>query len=732
MLTIDTKGLYYKSLNRHIRGYLARGENRILLKNILGQRYIGGGLNSDAVLEVHGTPGQDLGAFMNGSSITVFGNAQDGVGNTMNAGKIVIHGKAGEIPGHSMRGGKVFIRGDVEYRAGIHMKEYRDQIPWLIIGGTTKDYCGEYMAGGRLVVLNLDNIPGSPVGQDIGTGIHGGVIYVRGPVEAHQLGIGAIVSDLDDADRAFLREALAEYARDMEIDLTRISPDAFTKITKKGARPFGNLYTPGMNIKTRTPRHLDLTPPCAFNCPTGIPTPVFLNLIKDGKITEAQLLMDEYTPFRMSVCGTVCPAPCMDGCSRNMLEGPVEIQRMAREYYPAFAPKVPEKKRDELISIIGAGPAGLSAAWQLARRGYRVRVYDAGGDPGGKVRRAIPKERLPDEALQKDMDRLFSLPIALKTNQTIDRDTFQRLHDESDAVLVATGAHVTKRIPYPGGTRIRSGLQFLMDINDGNPMDLGGQEVVIIGAGNVGMDMACESWRLGAKKVTAIDIQKPLAFGKELEMATGLGTQILWPKQIEKVTGKQIYFTDQTGIRADSIFFSIGEAPDTSFLPESVFLDERGYLVTGGKSFRSSDPKVYGAGDIIAPGLVSDAIGMGRLAAMQIHASLNHEEFLCPEKQPVPRNRIQTVYFGGETGDIERCISCGTCILCDTCIENCPQEAITRNGEVFTVDDTKCLLCYTCAAVCPRGAIQTDYADSPVQERSRISREKDVDIHRAS
>ena len=713
MLTIDTKGLYYKSLNRHIRGYIARGEQTIILKNILGQRYIGGGLSGDAVLEIHGTPGQDLGAFMNGSSITVFGNAQDGVGNTMNAGKIIIHGKAGEIPGHSMRGGKVFIRGDVEYRAGIHMKEYRDQIPWLIIGGTTKDYCGEYMAGGKLVILNLDNVPGSPVGQDVGTGIHGGAIYVRGHVEAHQLGIGAIFATIDDEDRAILTEALAEFARDMEIDLRDITPDAFTKITKKGARPFGNLYTPGMNMKTRTPRHIDLTPPCAFNCPTGIPTPVFLNLIKEGKIEEAQQLMDEYTPFRMSVCGTVCPAPCMDGCSRNMVDGPVEIQRIAREYYPAFAPKTPKKKKKELVSIIGAGPAGLSAAWQLARRGYRVRVYDAGGDPGGKVRRAIPKERLSDEALNRDMDRLFSLPIELKTNQTIDRDLFRQLYDESDTVLVATGAQITKRIPYPGGERILSGLQFLIDINDGRPMDLSGQAVVIIGAGNVGMDMACESWRLGATGVTAIDIQKPLAFGKELETATGLGTHILWPKQVKKVTATEIHFTDETKVRADVIFFSIGEAPDTSFLPDSILVDERGHLVAGERSFRSNDPKVYGAGDIVAPGLVSDAIGAGRLAAMQIHATLTNQEFIYPEKNPVGKHRINTVYFGGEAGDIDRCISCGTCILCDKCIENCPQEAIKRNGTVFTIDESKCLLCYTCFAVCPRGAIQTDYVDRP-------------------
>jgi len=106
MITIEAKGLYDKALNRQIREYLSRGEKDIVLKNILGQRYIGGGLNSNTIIKIHGTPGQDLGAFMNGSLLYVFGNAQDGVGNTMDAGMIVVHGKAGEIPAHSMRGGE--------------------------------------------------------------------------------------------------------------------------------------------------------------------------------------------------------------------------------------------------------------------------------------------------------------------------------------------------------------------------------------------------------------------------------------------------------------------------------------------------------------------------------------------------------------------------------------------------------------------------------------------------
>jgi len=716
MLKIEAKSLYYKALNRQIREFLAKGAKNIVLHNVLGQRYIGGGVGGNALFSIYGTPGQGLGTFMNGPTLIVYGNAQDGVGNTMNAGKIIVHGKTGEIPGHSMRGGKIFIKGDVEYRAAIHMKEYLDQIPWLIIGGTAKDYCGEYMAGGRVVVMNLENKSVSPVGFSVGTGIHGGAIFIRGDVKEYQLGNGAIFADIDDEDTAFLRSALKEFSKDLKLDLNGIVPTEFIKITKKGHRPFANLYTPGMNIKSQMPVHFNLTPPCTFNCPSGIPTPVFLNLIKDGKIQEAQELMDEYTPFRMSVCGTACSAPCMDACSRNMLEGPVQIQTLAREHYPDFNPKRSDKERQEAIAIMGAGPAGLSAAWQLARRGYAVTVYDVMKEIGGKIRAAIPRERLSDETLNKDIARITSLPIEFMLGKKVDRKRFDKICRTHDAVIVATGAHVTRRIKYPGDERILSGLAFLVGINEGKAMDLSGQDVVIIGAGNVGMDIACEAWRLGAKKVTAVDIQKPLAFGKELSVATERGTEILWPKYVRRLTKKKIHFQDGAAIKADTVIFSIGEVPDTSFLADSVMIDDKGYMVTVARSFRSSDPKVFGCGDIIKPGLLTDAVGSGRLAAMEVHATLNGEAFVYPDKNPVSARRLQTVYFGGEEKEIDRCFSCGTCIFCDKCIENCPQEAISRNGEVFTIDPDKCTLCYTCVNVCPRGAVQAEFLKKMVCE----------------
>ncbi|MCK9274275.1 MAG: FAD-dependent oxidoreductase [Syntrophales bacterium] len=709
MITINTGNLYYKTVNRQIRESLSRGEREIVLTGVLGQRYIGGGISADAKFAIHGVPGQDLGAFMNGPEIRVYGNAQDGVANTMNAGKIVVHGKAGEIPGHSMRGGKLFIEGDVEYRAGIHMKEYLEQIPILVIGGTTKDYCGEYMAGGRIVVLNLQNRKESPVGNSTGTGIHGGAIYVRGQVALHQLGIGAVFAGMDDEDRLFLDRILEEYAAEFDLDPAKIGKGSFVKITKKGKRPFGKLYTPGMNVKDEPPHHFNLTPPCAAACPTGIPTPVFLNLIKDGKLREAQLLMDEYSPFRMAVCGTVCPALCMEACSRNMIDGPVRIQDMAREYYPDFDPVLPKELRPEKVSVIGAGPAGLSAAWQLARRGYAVEVYEGRDDLGGKVRSAIPRARLSDDCLGRDMERIQKLPITFHLGTFVDKESFAGIVKKSDAVLVAAGAHKTKRIPYPGGDRIVSGLDFLVSINDGNAPDLSRKKVAVIGAGNVGMDIACEAWRLGATAVAALDIQKPLAFGKELELARELGTKILWPQMIERLDDTTIYFKGGGSLEADVVFFSIGEAPEAGFLGDTVFLDERGYVATAEHSFMSSNPKVYACGDIRRPGLATDAIGQGRLAAMEIHAMLKGETFIYPAKIPVSKKRVHTVYFEDGRSEIDRCLSCGTCIFCDTCVEHCPQGALSRNGEIFTIDTNTCTMCYTCVAVCPRGAMQPEF-----------------------
>jgi glutamate synthase domain-containing protein 3 len=145
VVTIDASGIFYRDLNAKLRQLVLNETRKIALHNVYGQRYIGTDLDKPAEIEIFGTPGNDLGAFMNGSRIIVHGNAQDGCGNTMNDGEIIVHGHAGDIIGLSARGGKIFIQDSVGYRAGIHMKEYQDRKPMIVIGGTAQDFLGEYM-----------------------------------------------------------------------------------------------------------------------------------------------------------------------------------------------------------------------------------------------------------------------------------------------------------------------------------------------------------------------------------------------------------------------------------------------------------------------------------------------------------------------------------------------------------------------------------------------------------
>jgi len=159
VINIDAAGIYYRELNTSLRKAVSDGAQKIKIQNVHGQRYIGTDLDKPVEIEITGTPGNDLGAFMDGPQIIVRGNAQDGCGNTMNDGEIIVHGHAGDIVGLSARGGKIFIKEDVGYRAGIHMKEYQDKKPVLVIGGTAQDFLGEYMAGGVLILLGM-NLPG--------------------------------------------------------------------------------------------------------------------------------------------------------------------------------------------------------------------------------------------------------------------------------------------------------------------------------------------------------------------------------------------------------------------------------------------------------------------------------------------------------------------------------------------------------------------------------------------
>jgi len=239
---IHADGVHYRDLNALIREAVEKGAERIELRDVHGQRYIATNLRAGVDIDIYGTPGNDLGAFMNGSRITVYGNAQDGCGNTMNEGEIIVHGHAGDITGLSARGGSIFVREGVGYRAAIHMKEYQGKRPVLVIGGTGQDFLGEYMAGGVVVVLGLGLQDGHKAGY-VGTGMHGGVIYLRGEIEPFQLGKEVGVAPLDGGDKAILKDLVGRFAGHFGLNARSILAGPFLKLFPLSLRPYDRLYT---------------------------------------------------------------------------------------------------------------------------------------------------------------------------------------------------------------------------------------------------------------------------------------------------------------------------------------------------------------------------------------------------------------------------------------------------------------------------------------------------------
>jgi glutamate synthase domain-containing protein 3 len=246
---IDATAIPTKDLNDRLRAFMLDGTERFVLKNVCGQRYIGtrlyskNGSKRKLDIEIIGTPGSDLGAFLSGHRIRIHGNVQDGVGNTMDDGEIVVEGRAGDVLGFSMRGGKIFVRDSVGYRTALHMKEYLEKKPVLVIGGTSQDFLGEYMAGGIVILLGLGNRLHNQ--NFIGTGMHGGIIYIRGKIDKLQVAGQVDISRPEEEDRAVLDKYVSEFVErfpDLGLSKEDILKGEFTKLAPKSKRPYAKMY----------------------------------------------------------------------------------------------------------------------------------------------------------------------------------------------------------------------------------------------------------------------------------------------------------------------------------------------------------------------------------------------------------------------------------------------------------------------------------------------------------
>jgi len=723
---LDARGMHYRELNKKIRELAENGVTRILLKNVRGQRYIGDGItNPHLVIEIEGVPGEDLGFGMGGPTIIVYGPGQNAIGNTMDSGKIVIHGLAGDALAYGMRGGKLFVRDDVGYRVGIHMKAYKDKSPLVVIGGTSGDFLGEYMAGGTLILLNRKNQQTLVCGasdKTLATGIHGGEIFIFGyQLPEYLLGIGAVISETTKEDQQKLIPIIKEFASDFALDPEPLINRSVIKIIPAGSRPFAKFYVPSYPVNTNLkPERKERTSPCEAACPAGVPTSRFLRHIRHGEIVQALELLDEVTPFRYSCCGFICPHLCMEACTRGKLDFPIRTAELARRYRVDLPPKKIGNYQGK-IAVIGAGPAGLTAAYHLARLGYTVTVYEASDRPGGKMYQVVSRTRLPLEDLQYDLKRIEDLGVTFITNTPVNAEKFKAILNESDYVIVAVGAHRGIIPPVKGKENIWPGIEFLKKFNRGEKINLG-EKVLFIGGGDAALDGIEAALHLGIspQNIMVIDIKTPSGNKTQIKKLEAMGVTFRYPVFLEEVSKNSVTFKNEIALKEsisiDTVIAFINEVPAFDFLPPKVKLDldARGFFSNPEKtcSFRTSHPKISIVGDANSLGLVTTNIGRGRECAREVHALLQGEKYTPLSKEPINSANLHPERFSPKDPSLPieeecwRCLHCGVCVQCDECVQACPRNAWKRVGEKFYLDETLCGGCGTCAAACKGGVIQ--------------------------
>ncbi|RJQ42278.1 MAG: 4Fe-4S dicluster domain-containing protein [Gaiellales bacterium] len=753
-----------RELEELIQRAVKAGSDRLTVKAD-GQHGIGGRIwprDHKVKLTVEGPTGQRLGSMgMKGTEIVVKGSVSDDVGWINCGATITVLGDVTNGAHNAGAQGRLYVQGGGGARCDTMTKfnpRFEPLQSWYF--RDVGDSFAEFKAGGIAVVCGVEpRNPDNILGYRPCVGMVGGTIYFRGPIQGYSEKDVRLL-ELTPQDWEWLIKNMKPYLKAIgrtghyeELtrsidDWRKLIPITPTEQKERAGRRMstsefrlqvweaevgaGGIYgeyldhpntilpyiTTGEDRRFRPSWNNDkYLPPCAHACPSRIPSHKRTSLIRQGKLSEALELVLQYSPFPATVCGQVCPNLCMDACTRGMyIDQPLDIQKLGRLSLELPAPEK-EKPTGRKVAVIGGGPGGMSAAWQLALKGHEVELYESTGRLGGKIEWCIPRSRLPQEVLRREIERFQELGVKVHLKTKVDRKLFDRIYRESDAVVVASGAHEARIIRFPGWEDVIPGIDFLKEINfEMEPsFDLKGKRVAVIGAGNVGMDIACEAYDLGAKSVVAVDIQPPASFGKEQEMARERGTEIIWPKVTQKFDRKKkkLYFEDGTSIDADEVIISIGEVPVLDFLPAGVNT-ERGYMTVAGNG-QSTDAKVFGVGDAVKPGLITDAIGQGRITAEAINAMMMEYDIVPELKQVIPYERIQAAYFESEPlydysaeADADRCMSCGLCRDCGMCQVTCYYDAISRvqheDGSFeYVVNADLCIGCGFCAGTCPSG-----------------------------
>lgn len=555
------------------------------------------------------------------------------------------------------------------------------------------------------------------------------------------------------------------------------------KVVKK-KKKFGARSFSGGSSREQSPlrpKQVEKKPPCGATCPSGNRIREFLTTIaqaeKLGKsanqaMQEAWEIYTDTSPFP-AVCGRVCPAPCETECNRRELEGAVNINKVERAIgdfgieHGLALKRLSDERRLEKVAVVGAGPSGLSCAYQLARRGYAVTVFEAASKAGGMLRWGIPGYRLPESVLDAEIQRILDLGVELKCGVKGGTDvTIDELKQAYDAVYVALGAQqgVSLGVDGEDAPNVFSGVDFLNRFHHGEKLDLGKDVVVIVvGGGDTAIDAARICRRLGAnvtilyrrtrKEMPAIpeEVDEAINEGVKIEF---LAAPIGFRKESDRVVAMrairmELGEPDESGRRrpvpiegsefeipASAMISAISQAPD--FNGFEALVDGKNWIAVDDEGATKVDG-IWAGGDVTQLDLVTTAVGHGRRAAEAIDRRFRGTErerdtmpvirtdkmlldHYAKQDRLEPRAVAVEQRLGGMevevnlgftheevTQEAGRCMSCGYCMDCEKCWMYCQDQAIDKpmeRGALYHFKLVNCTGCKKCAEVCPCGFIE--------------------------
>jgi NADPH-dependent glutamate synthase beta subunit-like oxidoreductase len=522
--------------------------------------------------------------------------------------------------------------------------------------------------------------------------------------------------------------------------------------------------------RTLMPVNIMQTPPCTHSCPAGNDIRGFLRALADKKDYEQAWHILTRTNPLPSTCGRVCPHPCEGGCNRRDFDEPLAInsaERAVGDY--GLKNNLVHKKlvsgRKEKIAVVGSGPAGLSCAFHLAKRGFHVKIYEAAGEPGGMMRYGIPPYRLPNYILRQEIEKILSLGIDIECNVKVGINIpMDQLSRDYDAVFLGPGAQKGVAIDIPGkrADNVYTGVDFLKQVNSGKWMEIG-KEVVVIGGGNTAMDCARVAKRLGANVSVVYRRTRVEMPAITAEIDEAMEERIMFryhtnPVKLVVDEGRvvgilsvqmELKEPDASGrarpvpiagseafIPADTVIMATGQAVDYDGIDIQKVNDQ--WMYTNENLMTSLDG-VFAGGDAVA-GLetVSLAIGQGTRAASAIEDYIDGNKESTLAQPPVIFSRdlntyyyekqkrfekeaesihmrlknFREIYPSLDPKDIieesQRCFSCGLCFQCGNCHMYCPDCAVkvSSSGGGFEFDYDFCKGCGLCSKECPCHYIQ--------------------------